>query len=146
MRSLTRVLERFLILKPSFMARLNVWRGQSTKLGSQKIAATSGIVLTMQACLYSRSSICYDLFNLIVGGHSQPAKLRSTSFLAWLLANGRVLIKVLSNFLSPIPLHRKRGENRGALGEKASSKLSFSFFRSTTLLKMPFCFFHFTHS
>ena len=31
-------------------------------------------------------------------------------------------MKVLSSFLSPIPLDGKRGRNRGALGEKASSE------------------------
>ena len=100
-RSLTRVLERFLVLKPIFLARLSVWRGQGIKLGSQKIAATSGIVSMMQAGLHSRSSICYGLFNLTPGEHLHPAKLRSTSSSAWLLANGQVLMKVLSNFLSP---------------------------------------------
>ena len=51
MRSLTRVLKRFLVLRPIFLARLSVWHGQGTKLGSQKIAAASGIVSTMQAGL-----------------------------------------------------------------------------------------------
>ena len=31
-------------------------------------------------------------------------------------------MKILSSFLLPIPLDGKRGRNRGALGEKASSK------------------------
>ena len=101
MSSLTRVLERFLILNPIFLARLSVWRRQGTKLESQKIAAASEIISTMQSGLRSRSSICYGLFNLTPGEHPHPAKLRSTSFLAWLLANGRVLMKVLLNFLSP---------------------------------------------
>ena len=34
-------------------------------------------------------------------------------------------MKVLSSFLSPIPLDEKRRRNRGALGEKASSKAAF---------------------
>ena len=101
MHSLTRILERFFVLRPIFLARLSVWCGQGTKLGSQKIAAASGIVSTMQAGLCSRSSICHGLFNLTPGEHPHPAKLRSTSFSAWLLANGRVLIKFLSNFLWP---------------------------------------------
>ena len=142
MRSLTRVLERFLILKPSFLARLSVWRRQSTKLGSQKIAAASIIVSTMEVDLRSRSSICHGLFNLTARGHSHPTKLRSTSFLAWLLADGRVLIKVLSNFLLPIPLDGKRGRNRGALSEKTSSKVDFLIF---LLQKMLFYFFRSTH-
>ena len=37
-------------------------------------------------------------------------------------------MKVLSSFLSPIPLDRKRGRNRGALGEKASSEAAFQIF------------------
>ena len=78
-----------------------MWRGQGTKLGSQKIAATSGIVSTMQAGLCSRSSICHVLFNLTPGEHSHPTKRKSTFFLAWLLANGQVLMKVLLNFLLP---------------------------------------------
>ena len=125
MRSLTRALGRFFVLRPSFLARLSVWRGQGTKLGSQKIAAASGIVSTMQAGLRSRSSICHGLFNLTAGGHPHTAKLRSTSFSAWLSANGRVLMKVLSSFLLPIPLDGKRGRNRGAFGEKAFSKAAF---------------------
>ena len=47
MRSLTRALERFFVLRPNFVARLSVWRGQDSKLGSQKIAATNGIVSTI---------------------------------------------------------------------------------------------------
>ena len=104
------------------MAKLSVWRGQSTKLASQKIVATSGIVSTMQADLRFRSSICNGLLNLTVGGRQHTVKLRSTSFLTWLLANGRVLIKVLSSFLLPIPLDGKKGRNKGAFGEKTSSK------------------------
>ena len=45
--------------------------------------------------------ICHGLFNLTPGEHPHPAKLRSTSFSAWLSANGRALMKVLSNFLWP---------------------------------------------
>ena len=47
MHSLTRVLKRFLVLRPIFLARLSVWHGQGTKLGSQKIAAASGIISTI---------------------------------------------------------------------------------------------------
>ena len=101
MRSLTRVLERFLVLRSIFLVRLSVWRGQSTKLGSQKIAAASRIVSTMQAGFRSRSSICHGLFNLTPGEHPHPAKLRSTFSSVWLSANGQVLMKVLSNFLLP---------------------------------------------
>ena len=101
MRSLTETLERFLVLKPIFLARLSVWRGQSIKLGSQKIATTGGIVSTMQAGLCSRSSIWHGLFNLTPREHPHSAKRRSTSSLVWLLANGQVLMKVLSSFLSP---------------------------------------------
>ena len=101
MRCLTRVLERFLILRPIFLARLSVWCGQGTKLRSQKIAAASGIVSTMQAGLRFRSSICHGLFNLTPAEHPHPAKLRSTSSSAWLSANGRALMKVLLNFLWP---------------------------------------------
>ena len=104
------------------MARLSMWHGQGTKLRSQKIAAACGIISTMQAGLRSRSSTCHGLFNLTVGGHPHTAKLRSTSFLAWLLANGQVLIKVLSSFLLLILLDGKRGRNRGVFGKKASSK------------------------
>ena len=101
-----------------------MWRdcGQDTKLGFQKIAAASGIVSAMQTRLRSRSSICHGLFNLTAGGHPHTAKLRSTSSSAWLLANGQVLMKVLSSFLLPIPLDGKRRRNRGAFGEKASSE------------------------
>ena len=74
MRFLTRALERFFVLKPSFVARLSVWRGQGTKLGSQKITAASGIVSTMQTGLHSRSSICHGLFNLTGGGHPHISK------------------------------------------------------------------------
>ena len=49
MRSLTRVLERFFVLRPIFLARLSVWRGQGTKLRFKKIAAASKIISTMQA-------------------------------------------------------------------------------------------------
>ena len=125
MRSLTRALEKFFVLRPSFVARLSVWRGQGTKVGSQKIAAANGIVSTMQAGLCSISSICHGLFNLTAGGHPHIAKLRLTSSSTWLSANGRVLIKVLSSFLLPIPLDGKRGRNRGAFGEKAFSKAAF---------------------
>ena len=90
------------------MARLSVWRGKGTKLGSQKIAAASGIVSIIQAGLHSRSSICHDLFNLTAGRHLHTAKLRSTSSLMWLSANGRVLMKILSCFLFLIPLDKKR--------------------------------------
>ena len=82
MRFLTRALERFFVLKPSFVARLSVWRGQGIKLGSQKIVTANEIVSTMQVGLCSRSSICYGLFNLIARGHSHTAKLRLTSSLA----------------------------------------------------------------
>ena len=101
MCSLTRVLERFLVLKPIFLARLSVWHGQGTKLGSQKIVAASEIVSTMQAGLYFRSSICHSLFNLTPGEHLHPAKLRSTSSSTCLSANSWALMKVLSNFLWP---------------------------------------------
>ena len=43
------------------------------------------------------------------------------------MANSRVFIKVLSNFLfSPIPLNGKRRRNRCVLGDKISSKAAFS--------------------
>ena len=125
MRFLTRALERFFVLKPSFVARISVWHKQGTKLGSQKIAATSKIVSIMQSGLRARSSICHGLFNLTTGGHPHTAKLRLTSFLAWLSANGRVLMKVLSSFLLPIPLYEKRGRNKDTLGKKVSSKAAF---------------------
>ena len=125
MRSLTRALGRFFILRPSYVARLSVWRKQGTKLGSIKIAATSKIVSTMQAGLRSRSSICNGLFNLIARGYSHTAKLRLTFSSAGLLANGRVLIKVLSSFFLPILSDEKRRRNRGALDKKASSKATF---------------------
>ena len=144
-RYLNRVLGRFFVLRPSFVARLSVWRGQGTKLGSQKIAAASEIVSTMQAGLHSRSSICHSLFNLIAKGHPHTAKLRLTPSLAWLLANGQVLMKVLLTFLLPIPLNGKRGKNRGTFGKKTSSEAAFLFFRYTTLLKILFCFFRSTH-
>ena len=99
MHSLTRALERFLVLRPIFLTKLSVWRGKGTKLRSQKIAAASKIVSTMHAGLCSRSFICHDLFNLTPKEHLYPTNLRFTSFLAWLLANSRVLIKVLLNFL-----------------------------------------------
>ena len=102
MHFLTMALERSFILKSIFLARLSVCCGQSTKLGPQKIAATSEIVSMMQAGLRSRSSICHGLFNLTPGEHPHPAKLRSIFSLAWLSVNARVLMKVLSNFLLPI--------------------------------------------
>ena len=126
MRSLTRVLERFLVLRPIFLARLSMWRGQGKKLGSQKIAAASGIVSTMQAGLCSRSSICHGLFNLTPGEHPHPAKLRSTSFSAWLSANDRVLMKVLSNFLLPTSSPAWSSANSQQLMLKALSKRRFS--------------------
>ena len=95
MHSLTRVLERFLILTSIFLARLSVWHGQGTKLELQKIAAASEIVSMMQAGIRSRSSICYGLFNLTSKEYPYLAKLRSTSSSLWLLANGQVLIKIL---------------------------------------------------
>ena len=125
MHSLTKALGSFFVLRPSFVARLSVWRGQSTKLGSQKIVDASGIVLTTQEGHHSRSSICHGLFNLTAERHPHTAKLRSTSSLVWLLANSRVLVKVLSSFLLPILLNGKRRRNRGALGQKASSKAAF---------------------
>ena len=125
MRSLTRALGRFFVLRPIFLARLSVWRGQSIKLGSLKIAAASGIISTMQAGLHFRSFFCHGLFNLTPGKHPHPAKLRSSSFSPWLSANGRVLMKVLSSFLSPIPLNGKKRRNRGAFRKKASSKAAF---------------------
>ena len=78
----------------------------------------------MQESLRSKSFIYHDLFNLTTEGHPHLAKLRSNSFLTWLSANGRVLIKVLLNFFLPIPLNKKRKINRSALGKKASSKAS----------------------
>ena len=72
--------------------------------------------------LYSRSSICHGIFNLTAEGLLHTAKLRLTSFWAWLLANDRVLMKVLSIFLLPIPLDGKRERIKGAVSEKASSK------------------------
>ena len=125
MRCLTRALERFLVLRPRFLVRLSVWRRQSTKLSFQKIAATSGIISTIETGFCSRSSICLDLFNLNAKSHPQPAKLRLTSSLAWLLANGQVLIKVLLNFLLLILLNEKRRGNKGVLGKKASSITAF---------------------
>ena len=94
-------------------------------MGSQKIATTSKIVSTMQANLRFRSSICHELFNLIAGENLHIVKLRSTSFLAWLLANCQVLMKILSSFLLLISLDKKRRRNRGAFGEKASSEATF---------------------
>lgn len=55
-------------------------------------------------------------------------KLRLTPFLTWLLANGQVLIKILSNFILPIPLVGKRRGNRGTFNKKASSKAVFLIF------------------
>ena len=126
MRSLTRTLERFLVLKPRFLTRLSVWHRQSTKLGFQKIAAASKIILTLQKNLHSKSVICYGLFNLIARGHSYLAKFGLISFLVCLLANGQVLIKVLSNFLFlPIPLDKKKGRNRYVFGKKTFFKAVF---------------------
>ena len=127
--SLIKALERYLSLKPSFLARLSVWHRQSTKLGSQKIATAHDIISTMQIGLRSRSSICQSLFNLTAGGHLHPAKLRSTAFSMWLLANSQVLIKILSNFLfASIPLDGKRGGNKCAFGKKIFSEATFLIF------------------
>ena len=51
--------------------------------------------------------------------------MRSTSFSVELLANGQVLIKILSSFLSLIPLDGKKRRNKGAFGKKTSSKAAF---------------------
>ena len=126
MSSLTKALKRFLVLKPIFLARLSVWREQGTKLGSQKTSAAIGIVLSMQAGLRSRSSICHGLFNLTPEKYLHPAKLRSTSSLAWLLANGRVLMKVLLNFLSPTSSPAWSSANDRQLMLKALSNSYFS--------------------
>ena len=94
-------------------------------MGSQNLAAASEIVSIMQTSPRFRSSIYHGLFNLTIEKYPYFAKLRSTSSLLLLLANGRVLIKVLLNFLLPIPLDEKKGGNRGAFGKKASSKAVF---------------------
>ena len=76
----------------------------------------------MQVSLRSRISICHGLFNLTARGHLYPIKPGLTSFLAWLSANGKVLIKILLNFLLQILLDGKRGGNKGAFDKKASSE------------------------
>ena len=145
MYSLTRALERFLVLRPSFLSNLSMWHGRSTKFGSQKIAATSRIVLTMQASLCSRSFICYGLFKLTTREYLHLAKLRSNSFWTWLLANAQVLMKVLSNILLPISLDEKKGRTGVPLARRLLLKLPFWFFCSKTLLITPFYFFRSTH-
>ena len=98
MRSLTRVLERFFALRPSFVTRLSVWRKQGTKLGSKIIVAASEIVSTMQASLRSKSSICHELFNLIARGHTHTAKLRSPSFFGVVISQWPSVDKGLIEF------------------------------------------------
>ena len=126
MHFLTRALGKFVVFKPSFVLRLSIWYGQSTKLGFQKLVAISRIVSMMQVGLHSRNSICHGLFNLTAKRHPHTAKLRSTSSLTWLLANGQILMKVLSSFLLPIPLDGKRRlEKEVLLAKRPLPKMPF---------------------
>lgn len=62
---------------------------------------------------------------MTAGGQLHIAKLRLTSFLAWLLVNSQILIKVLLNFLLSILLDQERERNKGALSKKAFFKVAF---------------------
>lgn len=123
--SLTRALGKFLVLRPSFVARLSMWHKQGSKLGFQKIAAACRIISIMQVGLCFRSFIWHSLFNLIAKRYPYTTKLRLTSFLAWFLANSQVLIKVLLNFPLPILLNRKKRGNRSVLNKKTSFEAAF---------------------
>lgn len=95
----------------------------------------------MQISICFSSFICHNLFNLNAKGHPHPTKFRLTSFSAWLLANGQVLIKILLNFFFlRISLDKKKRGNRYTFGKKTSSKAVFlifllhNFFKDTLLL------------
>ena len=84
------------VLKPILNASFIVWQVQGAKNGSQNKAITSGIASIIQTGLGSKRSNCHNRFNLTIAGHSQPAKLKSTSFWSWLLANWRELMNAVS--------------------------------------------------
>ena len=78
-----------LVLSPCFFTRLKICLGYNAKLGSQKIAAASGIASTIQIVILFNSSCCHDLLNFTTWGYWQPTKLRSTSSPEHSLANGQ---------------------------------------------------------
>ncbi len=60
---------RFFFLSPSFFANFRVCLGYNKKLGSQKIAAASGMDSTIQTILGFHSSCYHNLLAFTARGH-----------------------------------------------------------------------------
>ena len=91
-RLFTISVSKYFVLSLSFFASFRVCLGHSKKLGSQKIAAASGMVSTIWTILVLNSSYCHVLLAFTTGRHWQPAKLRSMSSTNRLAANSQRLI------------------------------------------------------
>ena len=83
------------VFKPSLNASFIVWWGQSAKVELHNRAAANEIASIIQTGLGFKRFNYHDRLNLTASEHSQPAKLKSTSFWSWLLAKGRELINAV---------------------------------------------------